>query len=92
MSDYPPTLTEKHLLEQRLDKIEQIAPDFFKGKNFLDIGCNNAWFMKNYNKNFRFVMGIDPGQYDMIKGTYGFQNIGFRKYISHRQYDTNMDR
>lgn len=66
---YPPTheydlqgLKPRGTLKLRLSLLETIAPDFFKGTNFLDVGCNKGFFSLLASQYFDQVQSIDVDQ------------------------------
>jgi len=63
---YPPTLEYKvqglkpnGILKVRFAQMKYVAPNFFEGNNFLDIGCNKGFFSLLASQNFIQVQSID---------------------------------
>lgn len=63
---YPPTHTYKleglvptGVLKERMDIITRIAPCFFHGERFLDVGCNKGFFSLLASLGCDEVVGID---------------------------------
>ncbi len=63
---YPPTMTYRldglvpgEVLAQRLERILELVPDFFKANRFLDVGCSKGYFMLRAAEGSSFVDAID---------------------------------
>lgn len=64
---YPPThtydvatLTPRPPLNERVESILELCPDFFRGGRFLDVGCSKGFFSLRAAKGYRLVLAIDP--------------------------------
>jgi len=63
---YPPThtysvdtLEPTSWLAQRVAVLDRVAPDLFKGRNFLEVGCNKGYFALRAAKECHHVVGFD---------------------------------
>ena len=64
---YPPThdyrvdgLIPRGPLAERVDALESVAPHFFAGRSFLDVGCSKGYFALRAATSSDHVTGIDP--------------------------------
>ena len=64
---YPPTMKynyatkePENILKARMEVINKVAPNFFSGDNFLDIGCNKGFC--SLIGNFKYIEGLDIEQ------------------------------
>ncbi len=100
---YPPThdyildgLKPKGILAERFEAIKKTAPDFFKGKRFLDVGCNKAFFSLYASQFCNEVVGIDIDDNnlgyeelwnELKKPNTEFIRTGFRDFIPKKRFD-----
>jgi len=84
--EYPPTHTydtnsfePTNILKKRIEKINSIAPEFFKGEKLLDLACNKGGISFYYAKNFKRVIGIDKFKefIDFCNSNNKFNNVKF---------------
>ncbi len=97
---YPPTheynvkdLKPKGELKIRLAQMKTVAPNFFEGDNFLDIGCNKGFFSLLASKNFIHVKSIEPDKkYTDLCQLLKQPNMkvectSFRNFIPEKEFD-----
>jgi len=98
--DYPPTriyslnpLEPLGVLKKRTMIIKSIAPNFFKGERFLDIGCNKGYFSLLASQNAKEVISIDiDDQFVQFCQKIKSVNMrvyktGFRNFIADGEFD-----
>ncbi len=83
----------KGLLKERIAIIKSIAPCFFKGKRFLDIGCSKGYFSLLASQNFHEIVSIDTNN-QSVKFCQKIQpinmrvyKVGFRDFIAEDEFD-----
>ena len=101
---YPPTqiyelegLKPDEFLKKRLDGIDKLAPEFFKGNDFLDIGIGKGFFTFYASKKFKQCTGIEPELKSFnlckeIKDHLGLKNVllqncSFQHFCPAKLYD-----
>lgn len=64
---YPPThrydvgtLVPGPPLDERVERILALCPDFFSGERFLDVGCSKGFFSLKAAAGYRLVVSVDP--------------------------------
>jgi len=97
---YPPTheynvkdLKPKGELKIRLAQMKTVAPNFFEGDNFLDIGCNKGFFSLLASQNFLHVKSIEPDKKyadlcQLLKQpNMKVECTSFRNFIPEKEFD-----
>jgi len=100
---YPPTheynvkeLKPKGVLKYRFTLMKTLAPNFFEGNNFLDIGCNKGFFSLLASQNFIQVHSIDPDKkYTDLCQLLAQPNMkvectNFRNFVPEKEFDKIM--
>jgi len=97
---HPPTneynvkdLKPKGELKIRLAQMKTVAPNFFEGNNFLDIGCNKGFFSLLASQNFLQVHSIEVNKkYTNLCQLLAQPNMkvectSFRNFVPEKEFD-----
>jgi len=86
-------LKPKGELKIRLAHIKTVAPNFFEGNNFLDIGCNKGFFSLLASQNFLKVHSIEADKkYTELGQLLAQPNMkvectSFRNFVPDKEFD-----
>lgn len=98
---YPPThtynidtLEPTGVLKERVQLIRKVAPNFFMGNRFLDIGCNKGFFSHLASEGCGEVVAVDRNReyVDFCKQVFQESNVkfmhsSFRDFVPHEDFD-----
>lgn len=86
------TFEPTNVMAERIEIIEKVFPNFFKGERLLDCACNKGLISFRYANNFKEIVGFDVfiEFIDYCKKYNKFDNIMFEK-ASFREFWTNKE-